>query len=194
MATSFHPDRFDEIPSGLERVGAHRVPHKRGRAWIGFAWAAAATVVLVVVGVFAIFNLNDRLAGSGSSGDAGSSAAEPSTEEAAPTEPAAPVVEPTVDPSLSVTVLNGTPTMGLAASVGDTLVDAGWNVTSRSNAATEDVATTQVYYSDPALEGAALGVAQSIPGATAVLSQEFVDVGDAALVVVVGADYAPPAE
>ena len=32
-------DRFDDIPSGVDRVGAHRSPRKPGRGWIGFAWA-----------------------------------------------------------------------------------------------------------------------------------------------------------
>lgn len=186
MATSFHPDRFDEIPSDLERVGAHRVPRKRGRGWIGFAWAALATIVLVGVGVGALFVLNDKLT-LGAGGESSAPAAS-----APPTESAAPVVEPTVDPALAVTVLNGTPTPGLAAAVGDTLAAAGWNVTTRSNAATEDVVDSTVYYSDPALEGAALGAAASVPGAGIALSQDFVDLGEASLVVVIGSTFPVP--
>ncbi|MET1018797.1 MAG: LytR C-terminal domain-containing protein [Microterricola sp.] len=187
MATSFHPDRFDEIPSDLERVGAHRVPRKRGRGWIGFAWAALATLVLVGVGVGALFVLNDKLSlGAGGGGGSTPSASAP------PSETAAPVVAPTVDPALAVTVLNGTPTAGLAAAVGDTLVAAGWNVTTRSNAATEDVVDSTVYYSDPALEGAALGAAASVPGAGIALSQDFVDLGQASLVVVIGSTFPVP--
>jgi hypothetical protein len=186
MANSFHPDRFDEIPSDLERVGAHRVPGKRGRGWIGFAWAALATLVLVGVGVGALFVLNDKL-----SLGAGSGSSAPSAE-APPSETAVPVVEPTVDPALAVTVLNGTPTAGLAAAVGDTLAAAGWNVTTRSNAATEDVVDSTVYYSDPALEGAALGAAASVPGAGIALSQDFVDLGQASLVVVIGSTFPVP--
>ncbi|KQW06347.1 hypothetical protein ASC66_07515 [Leifsonia sp. Root4] len=187
MATSFHPDRFDEIPSDLERVGAHRVPRKRGRGWIGFAWAALATLVLVGVGVGALFVLNDKLT-LGAGGESSAPAASAAPSETA----AAPVVEPTVDPALAVTVLNGTPTAGLAAAVGDTLVAAGWNVTTRSNAATEDVVDSTVYYSDPALEGAALGAAASVPGAGIALSQDFVDLGGASLVVVIGSTFPVP--
>lgn len=183
MATSFQPDRFDEIPSNLQRVGAHRVPRKRGRGWVGFAWAALATVVLIGAGVVALFVLNDKLS-AGTGPAAGPQSSAPTT-----TEPEAPAVQPTVDPALAVTVLNGTERAGLAAAVGDTLAAAGWNVTTRSNAATEDVVTSTVYYADPTLEGAALGAAQSVPGAGIALSQEFVDLGDASLVVVVGANF-----
>ncbi|PPL19714.1 LytR C-terminal domain-containing protein [Microterricola pindariensis] len=183
MATSFQHDRFDEIPSNLQRVGAHRVPRKRGRGWVAFAWAALATVVLVGAGVVALFVLNGNLAnGTGP-------AASPQSSEPAPVESEVPAVQPTVDPALAVTVLNGTERAGLAAAAGDTLAAAGWNVTTRSNAATEDVAVSTVYYSDPSLEGAALGAALSIPGAGIALSQDFVDLGEASLVVVIGANY-----
>ncbi len=183
MATSFQHDRFDEIPRNLERVGAHRLPRKRGKGWVAFGWAALATVILIGAGVVALFVLNDKLSlGTGP-------AAAPQSSEPATTEPEVPAVQPTVDPALAVTVLNGTERAGLAASVGDALVAAGWNVTTRSNAATEDVAESTVYYSDATLEGAALGAAQSVPGAGTALSQDFVDLGGASLVVVVGANY-----
>ncbi|AMB59290.1 LytR C-terminal domain-containing protein [Microterricola viridarii] len=183
MATSFQHDRFDEIPSNLERVGAHRVPRKRGKGWVAFGWAALATVVLIGAGVAALFVLNNNLS-------AGTdTAAAPQSSESAPPAAETPAVQPTVDPALAVTVLNGTARSGLAASVGDTLVAAGWNVTTRSNAATEDVAVSTVFYSDPALEGAALGAAQSVPGAGIALSQDFVDLADANLVVVVGDNF-----
>ena len=51
MAQKFPRDRFDSIPHGIDRVGAHRAPARRGAKWIAFGWAALATVVLVAVGI-----------------------------------------------------------------------------------------------------------------------------------------------
>lgn len=190
MASSFQPDRFDDIPADLERVGAHRTPRKRGRGWIVLGVAAAMTAILITIGVVGILGLNGKLLdGSDGGSDAGSSA--PPTDAAEAPVEEVPAVAPTVDPSLAVTVLNGTATAGLAASVGDILAAAGWNVTTRSNAATEDIVDSVVYYADPALEGAALGAAQSIPGATIALSDAFAEAGGAALVVVIGSNYVP---
>ncbi len=188
MPTPYPKDRFDSLPRTLERVGSHRAPGKKGRGWVAFWWALAATIALVALGVFGLFLLNDRLNFDVSGRQAGT--ATPTTPAETPT--AIPIVEPTVDPSLSVTVLNGTPGAGVAMAVGDTLTAAGWTVGSRSNANTEDVPTTIVYYADPALEGAARGVASSLPGSGILLSSDFADSG-AALTVVVGNDYVPPA-
>jgi hypothetical protein len=51
---SFPRDQFDDVPDGDGRVGAHRAPPRRGRGWIAFAWAALATGVLVIVGLFVL--------------------------------------------------------------------------------------------------------------------------------------------
>jgi hypothetical protein len=106
MAESFPPDRFDEVPD-LKRVGAHRAPAPKGRGWIAFLVAVVATLVLVGVGTFALFGLNDRIDFFGGSQ---SPSATP-TPTPTPTEAA-----PVVDPAASILVLNGTPTAGLAAS------------------------------------------------------------------------------
>ncbi|MEO6117173.1 MAG: LytR family transcriptional regulator, partial [Pseudolysinimonas sp.] len=57
MASSA-PDQFDEIPTDLARVGAHRAPAKRGVGWVRFGWAVLATAVLVVAGLFGLSLLN----------------------------------------------------------------------------------------------------------------------------------------
>ncbi|MGH1549228.1 LytR C-terminal domain-containing protein [Leifsonia poae] len=95
---------------------------------------------------------------------------------------------PTVDPSLSVNVLNGTTREGLAGQVGDKLTAAGWKVGATANADKSDLASTIVYYGDPKNQAAALGVAQSLPGATVQQSTAFSDTG-ADITVVVGANY-----
>ncbi|GAA3889587.1 hypothetical protein GCM10022381_34470 [Leifsonia kafniensis] len=193
-------DRFDSLPHSVDRVGAHRGPAKKGRGWIVLAWAFGATVLLVGAGVAVLFLQNDKLnfsaPGAASSAAPAASATptatpEPTETAAAepPAETTAPVPEATVDPSLSVTVLNGTPGTGVAAAVGETLTAAGWTVDDTGDADSEDVATTIVYYSDAALEPAARGVLASLPGAETRLSDEFSGNG-ASLTVVVGNDYA----
>ncbi len=115
-------DQFDDIPDSLTRVGAHRAPAKRGRGWVRFAWAALATGILVVVGLFALSRLNPvldlklpNLAGGGSS------SATP-TVSATPT--AAPVTDPAkVDPALnlSISVFKRHTTDGLQDKAGDAI-------------------------------------------------------------------------
>ena len=57
MAT-FPQDQFDEVPAELKRVGAHRAPRPRGRGAIAFAWAALATGVLVVAGLYGLSRID----------------------------------------------------------------------------------------------------------------------------------------
>ncbi|TFD37230.1 LytR family transcriptional regulator [Cryobacterium sp. TMT1-19] len=190
MPNSYAKDRFDHLPHSLERVGAHRAPGKKGRGWVAVWWSLGATVLLVGIGVVGLAvlnnNLNFELPGTATTAD---SAAEPS---ATPSDTPAPVPTPaaTVDPDSTVTVLNGTAGEGIARSVGDVLEAEGWTIEELDNASTEDVQTTTVYYADAALEGAARGVAESLPGSEVLLSSDFAD-SAADLTVVVGADYEP---
>src|SRR4051812_48891939 len=144
---TYPPDRFDRPPADLQRVGAHRAP-RPARGWITFAWAAVATAILVGLGVLAMFVINDRVAFNPFGSSAPTVTAEPTT---------TPTVQPTLDPSVNVIVLNGTTVAGLAGQVGDALAGQGWTVGSRSNATTQDVKTSAIYYGDPSLEGAARG-------------------------------------
>jgi hypothetical protein len=186
MPTQYPNDRFDDLPQHLDRVGAHRAPVKKGRRWVAFWWALAATALLVGIGAVGLSVLNNRL----NITIPGIQAAEPSAEP--PAEPV-PTAEPTTDPNASVTVLNGTTGLGVARSVGELLTDAGWSVGTTSNADTEDIATTTVYYADPAQEGAARGVAALLPGSDVALADTFAGSG-ATVTVVVGADYVMPVE
>ncbi|MFF2053270.1 LytR C-terminal domain-containing protein [Leifsonia sp. NPDC058194] len=181
MAEKFPRDRFDEIPGDIQRVGAHRAPRPRGRGWIAVGWAALAVVVLVGAGIFGLSLVNGSISFTGSTS---SGSATPT-----PTPTPTPTIVPTVDPSLTVNVLNGTATAGLGGKVGDVLTAAGWKVGAVANADMTDLAKTVVYYSDPAKEAAALGVAQSLPGATIQNTQDFADTG-ADITVVIGSDYA----
>jgi hypothetical protein len=179
MAEKFPKDRFDEVPDDIKRVGAHRTPRKKGRGWIGFAWAALATVILVGIGVVGLFaangsiNFTDPLAGSSVT--------------PAPTVTPTPTIVPTVNPALTVNVLNGTTEAGLATKVGTKLTAAGWKVGPVANASLTNLTATVIYYSDPKNEAAALGVQKSLPGSSIALTQVYADTG-ADITVVVGSD------
>lgn len=184
MASSYPQDRFDEIPKGEERVGAHRRPPRPHQGWITFAWAALATGIIVGLGVIGLLVINNRVEFNDvftpPTGIADTTAT------ATPT----PTVVATADPAAAVAVLNGTVQAGLAATAGDALTAAGWNVATVGNADTETEAVTTVFYADAGLEGAALGLAQAIGSTTVVLSPEVAQTGD--LVLVLGADYVAP--
>ncbi|MGI9822485.1 LytR C-terminal domain-containing protein [Agromyces sp. Marseille-Q5079] len=178
MAQNYPRDRFDSIPHGIERVGAHRAPQRRGARWIAFGWAVLATAVLTGIGIAGVVVVNDRVDFS----------------EASPSTTPAPVVtaEPTIAADVPVTVLNGTETAGLAATAGDALTAAGIPVSTTANASEADITETVVYYATADLEGAARGVAQAIPGADVRLDAKFGEIGTP-LVLVVGSDYAESA-
>ncbi|HEY4225816.1 MAG TPA: LytR C-terminal domain-containing protein [Pseudolysinimonas sp.] len=182
---SFPSDQFDDIPSDLARVGAHRAPAKPGRGWIRFAWAALATGILVVVGLFGLSLLNpafklDLLPGA--------SASATPTVSATPT--AAAVTDPTkVDPALnlSISVLNGSSTDGLQDKAGDAIKAAGWPDPARADSTTRSEKTTTIYYSSAAYEGIARGMAVLLGTGTIQLSDAF---PGAPVTIVVGDDYA----
>jgi len=176
MAQKFPRDRFDSIPHGIDRVGAHRAPARRGAGWIAFGWAALATVVLVAVGIGGVIVFNDRL---------NFLAPAPATPSPEPVVTAA----PTIAPDIPVLVLNGTTTSGLAAQAGEVLVAGGVPVGSTANASEGDLTETVVYYASADLEGAARGVAGLLPEADVRLDAKFAETGTP-LVVVLGSDYA----
>ncbi len=186
---SFPRDRFDDIPGGVDRVGAHRAPGPRGRGWIRFAWAVVATAVLTVAGLFVVatFDPSFKLP----------FAEDTPTPTPTPTviETADPVTDPaSLDPAyleqLTLAVLNGTPTQGLSNTAGDQIAAAGWPNPSRAAASNTEEPTTVVYYSNPDDEGVARGIALVV-GATEVQLSDAFPV--AAITVVLGADYVPPA-
>jgi len=153
-------DRFDKLPEDLKRIGAHRGPKKKGGGWVGFAWALLATGVLIFGGLWGLSKF------------VGVDVGLPIFDQA-PTPTPTPSVTPTADPVLDpttidaarlikVTVLNGTPAVGLENTVGDALTAVGWAVAGRTNAGEKDVEKTVVYYSDPANEDVARGLVVSL--------------------------------
>jgi len=179
VAHSHPKDRFDTVPDDLRRVGAHRAPRRRARAWIWIGWCALATALIVGAGILGIAVINGNVAVPGFSASRSTTPT--------PTSTPTPTITPIVNPALEITVLNGTSETGLAGDVATTLGKAGWKKISTANASQTDLKKTVVYYSDDANEAAALGIVRSLPGATIRKTQDFVDTG-AALTVVVGAD------
>jgi hypothetical protein len=179
---TYPTDRFDRPPADLQRVGAHRAPRPAGRGWVTFAWAAAATCVLIGLGVLAMFVINDRVSFNNPFGGAPKPSA--TTTQSAPA-----TVQPTVDPSVMVIILNGAGIDGLAGQVGDLLASQGWTVAAKSNAATSDVQTSTIFYTDPSQEGAARGLSAALNGMPIQLSSQFLVEGENRITVVLGADY-----
>lgn len=187
---SFPRDQFDEIPNDVDRVGAHRTPRKRGRGWIAFGWATLATAVLVVGGLFALSLFDPKFELPFAPGESPTPSETPTQ-----VQTAEPVTDPaTLDPALlqtlTISVLNGTPTQGLSNQAADQIAAAGWPNPSRAAASDTDETETYVYYSAPEYEGAARGIMQLVGAVDVRLSDAF---PTATVTVVLGADYVPPA-
>lgn len=184
MAT-YPQDRFDDIPDELQRVGAHRAPAKKGRGWIGFGWAVLATIILTAGGLFGLAAINNNI-------NFDLPFLQPQATDT-PTPTPSPTAEAKLDPDVPLTILNGTPTPGLATQVGDALLAQGWKgaaegVGSRANAATRDIEKTVVYYSDPSYEGAARGLVLALKIGEIRLSTDY---PASSITIVIGSDYKP---
>lgn len=186
----FPRDRFDDIPDDLQRVGAHRAPPKRGRGWIRFAWAALATGVLILGGLFTLSLVNPAiqfdlpLPGGGASPEA--------TDEGAPgvepiTDPA--LVDPALLDTLSISVFNGSPNNGVQNDAVAQITEAGWPQPTGANASVRDAEATVIYFRSAEFEGIAKGMAQILGVGTTVLSDAY---PGAPITIVLGSDYAPP--
>jgi hypothetical protein len=185
-------DRFDDIPNDLRRVGAHRAPARRGRGWVNFAWAALATGVLIVGGLYGLSRVNPAisfeipvLAGDG---------AEPGVT-TTPKPEATPLTDPAlVDPALKLTisVFNASPTDDQQNAAAAQIALAGWPEPAAAVAATRDQESTVIYYNGAQYEPIALGLAQllGIDPENTVNSDAYLG---AWVTVVLGADYVPPA-
>ena len=185
---SFPRDQFDDVPDADGRVGAHRAPRRPGRGWIGFAWAALATGVLVLVGLFVLSRLDAsfQLALPGGPAVSGAPGA---TESAGPTQP--PITDPKAVPSdlaanLTISVLNGTATDDLDDKAGDAIKNAGWPDPARADSSSRSEKVTVVYYSDAQYEGVARGIAKLLGATQVQLTDAF---PGATVTVVLGADY-----
>jgi hypothetical protein len=183
------PDRFDRVPADLERVGAHRALAKQGRGWVGFAWAALATGILVVAGLFGLSLLGKVDLGlpTFSGGDASTPTATPT-----PTPTATPLTDPaTLAPErgIQITVLNGSPTEALDDVVGGQLAALAWPVGAMTQASDRTIEKTYIYYADPLNEDVARGIAITLGvGEIRLVPVESMP-SSAPIAIVLGADF-----
>lgn len=173
---TFPRDRFDDLSAASGRVGAHRAENPRLRVGGILAWAIAATVVLIGLGIF------------GSLIASGKIVLFPTAEA---TVSATPTITPVVDTSYTVLVLNATDEQGLATQVKDSLLSQGWSEqnVSASNAGSTFEATT-VYYASEDAYAAALGLAELVGASEVTYDPDYPLTGTSAtqLTVVLGTD------
>lgn len=163
---TFPRDRFDDLPEGTGRVGAHRAENPRMRAGTVLIWAIAATVLLILVGILGSLVASGRVS---LFPDTGST----------PAATSAPEASPVVDTSFTVVIVNASGEDGLATVMKDEIVAAGWNPdTVLPSTAGEQFAETTIFYAFPSDEGAARGLAQVIGGAQVEQSTVYQPVDD----------------
>jgi len=170
-------DQFDDLPKDLARVGAHRRPPRSGRGLITFAWAALATGVFVLAGLLGL----NALRGLSFLGEEPAASATPSAQVTAD-----PVLDPaTIDPAraISITILNGTPTVDLEKTAQAGLT--GWPVGATLVASNRAEPTTIVYYGNPANEDVARGLVLALGVGEVRESTAY----NAPITIVLGADY-----
>ena len=174
MAEKFEADIFDALPTHSGRVGAHRAPVKPFRGLKRLGIALAATVLLSGIGIGSIIAVNNNLF---------------NPADVIPIASPTPTIEPMLDPSVPVTILNGTPTAELATQAADTLTAAGLTVEATANADTNSIAESAVYFVEPGQEAAARGVAQEL--GINVVNQTDGYALFSPITVVLGADFVP---
>jgi len=188
----FLPDRFDEIAQEDGYIGIRRAQRSKTFWLVPSAIVAGVSVVLIVVGMVAVQRADERLQISPEE----IALAEPdpaAVDEAAPEpepepEPVQPIVNPTADEAdgLTITILNGTDTTGLAARAGNLLDREGWPEQTRTNADEQGVTESLVAYQDPDDEALALGVGEILGIAQVVQTDNY---PGARITVLVGSDF-----
>lgn len=174
---NFPRDRFDEVPRDPSRVGAHRAPRPRLRWLVTLLWWLLTVIVLTGGGIFAFLALSNT----------GTIERPTATETSTPTAE----VQPEVDTSAFLVVLNGTSDPNAGTDVEAQLMNAGWadDMVAVFDSDTTDFEVTTVYYVTEDDRARALGVAESIGGAEVVQSDEFKDQSEDGFTVVVGLDH-----
>lgn len=184
---NFPQDQFDEVPPELRRIGAHRTPRPRGRGAIAFAWAALATGILVVGGLYGLSRVNPDI--TFALPDLGGGGAVPTIAPSPSVSQVPPVTDPKTVPKelkLTISVFNGSSTDALQNVAGDAIKEAGWPNPTRANSTTREEDTTVVFYRSAEFEGIARGLSQLLGVGTIQLSDAFLG---APVTIVVGNDY-----
>ena len=182
---NFRTDQFDHLPDNVDRIGAHRGPKVKGRGWITFAWAALATVALVIGGLY-VLSIFDSQVKFGLTG--GPTAQDTPTSTGTPV----PVIKPVTDPKsvasrkINITVLNGTAIVGQQTVAANKLRAAGWVVGATANSTATNIKTTTIYYSDATNEDVAEGLQILLNAHSIQLSNHF---PGSPITIVVGSDF-----
>jgi len=187
---AFLPDRFDDVPKDLGYVGTHRRQRSTLSLFAPIGVGLGLVVVLVLAGLWFVDRSTDNLAFDPSGVPI---AAEPPADnvvEPAPEEEPNPVSDPsTIDTEgLTITVLNGTSSAGLAARAGARLQAVGWPESTATNADSSDVPASIVAYENDEDVGIALGIAEALGIDFEAVVQTSTYPG-ARITVILGADY-----
>lgn len=179
-ATRFPEDRFDSYSS--DRVGSHRVtaqPRSTLRYVLSGLVAAALLTTLGILGVTLAYN----------TGKLPDLPGRPSSGTGQPQQ-----VKPALDPEASIVILDGTPDGGVTADHVSNVIQEQQlgHVIFAGPAASNEIAISAVFYSNPDDEAAARGLAERLGGMSSYQSDNY-DEYNARLTVLLGADYAGPA-
>lgn len=152
--------------------------------WLVLLWSFVAALVLIIAGIFGSLVVMGRVS---------------LFPEAEPSSTPTPTETGVVDTSYSVLILNASPDDGLDEQMRDLLINSGWaaDVVFASDSASQDFATTTVYYIDEEDELAAIGLADLIGGAEVAQSDYYADQNSTdqkQLTVVIGVDRATSTE
>lgn len=170
-------DRFDKLGKA-PRVGVHRISGRVRRGWRYLIVGLVASAVLIAAGIIGLKFIDYR----------GTESTAPRASEGSAEEK----VVPKLDPEATIVILNGNPTLNLAAGLDEAITANQWGkILFSDNADSRDVPISAVFYSDVADLAAAEGLADKLGGVSTYESQNYVQFG-ARLVVLLGADYAGP--
>lgn len=180
-------DRFDDFPRTLKRRGAHRAPRTWASKFMSWIVAIIAFVLLVGIGVGVMWAIDNQVQFTADMGgqEETTSPTESSTAEPTPT-PTETGPSATVDASLSVTVLNGIGTPGLATAGSEAMTSGGWTVGTVADADSFDYQTTSIVVASEDQRGAALGAQETLGFGEISVDPNIAAEGT--LVVILGAD------
>lgn len=174
---SYPEDRFDRVVR-RGRVGAHRVTARPRYVWQYLVAGLLGFALLTTVGVIAVQSMGS--VGKLPIGDSQAPAAAPAK------------VNPVLDPTATIAVINGSEMPNLAAALDTIITTNQWGqILFSGSAASQDVKISAVFYSDEADAEAAAGLAAELGGLSTYTTTEYDKYG-AKLVVLLGADYAGP--
>lgn len=176
MSANYPADRFDQVRTvSGSKPGVHRLGPRPYPALRQAGWYALAVVVLSGLGIGWLVRIDAGLF----SGNADILSL------IAPT----PEVTPLIDPTIPVSVFNGTPTDTLTAEAAASLKAAGLTVGLTTNADNRAITTSVVFYVSPGRLAAAKGVAKLLGISAVQQSDTYQSLSE--ITVVLGSNFVP---